>query len=129
MPYAMHLDVMVVDDTSVSRTLICAGLSELGIHGYRIAKDGEEGLKLLMAKPAHLVLSDLNMPKLDGLGLLRALREYAPTSKIGFIIVTGRNDKSVIDQARRLGLNNYIAKPFTTPGLRACIEAVTGKLV
>lgn len=129
MPYAKHLNVMVVDDTTVSRALLCGGIDELGIHDYRIAKDGEEALKMLMAKPAHLVLSDLNMPKLDGLGLLRALREYKPTSNIGFIIVTGRDDKSAIEQARRLGLNNYIAKPFTTAGLRACIEAVTGKLV
>jgi two-component system chemotaxis response regulator CheY len=129
MPFAKHLNVLIADDTSVSRALICAGLDELGILSYRIAKDGEEALKAMMASPAHLVISDFNMPKLDGLALLRALREYAPTSKVGFILITGRSDKALIEQGRKWGLNNFITKPFTTQGLKACIEAVTGKLV
>ena len=128
MPYAKHLDVLVVDDTSVSRMLVCSGLDEIGIFGYRIAKDGEEALKAMMAKPAHIVITDYEMPKLNGLQLLQALREYTPTSKVGVILVTGRGDKTLIEQGRKLGLNNYLAKPFTPPQLRACIEAVTGKL-
>jgi two-component system chemotaxis response regulator CheY len=129
MPYAKQLDIMVVDDTFVSRALICDGLDQLGIERRRIAKDGEEALKAMMAAPAHLVISDYEMPKLNGLALLRALREYAPTSKVGFILVTGRGDKALIDEGRKWGLNNYLAKPFTPPGLKSCIEAVTGKLV
>jgi two-component system, chemotaxis family, chemotaxis protein CheY len=129
MPFAKHLDVLVVDDTSVSRALICNGLDEIGVLAHRIARDGEEALKALMVKPAHLVITDFEMPKLNGLGLLKALREYAPTSKIGVILVTGRGDKALIEQGRKLGLNNYLAKPFTTAQLRACVEAITGKLV
>lgn len=129
MPFAKHLDVMVADDTSVSRMLLLGGLDEIGITNQRIAHDGEQALKALMAKPAHLVISDFNMPKLDGLQLLRALREYAPTSKIGFILVTGRSDRELIEQGRKWGLNNFLAKPFTNQGLRTCIEAVVGKLV
>ena len=129
MPFAKHLDIMVVDDTSVSRALIGAALEKIGIPSHRFAKDGEEALKALMARPAHLVLSDYNMPKLDGLGLLKALREFTPTRQIGFILITGRGEKSVIDQGRKYGLNNIVPKPFTDLTVKAAIEAVVGKIV
>lgn len=129
MPFAQHLKVMVVDDTSVSRMLVCDGLNQIGVKNVTIAADGEQALKSMMLSPCHLVVSDYNMPKLDGLQLLRALREYGPTRQVGFILVTGRGDKALIDQGRKFGLNNYLPKPFTTPGLKSAIEAVVGKLV
>jgi two-component system chemotaxis response regulator CheY len=129
MPIASHLKVMVADDTSVSRMLLVDGLNQIGITNVALAKDGEECLKAMMAGPSHMVLSDFNMPKLDGLQLLRALREYAPTRQVGFILVTGRGDKALIDQGRAYGLNNYLPKPFTVPSLKSTIEAVVGKLV
>ena len=93
-----------------------------------IAKDGAQALSAMKASPCHLVISDLNMPNLDGIGLLKGLREHAPTSKVGFILVTGKSDKATIDRARQFGLNNYLAKPFTVAALKATIEAVVGKL-
>jgi two-component system, chemotaxis family, chemotaxis protein CheY len=129
MAFAKQLKVMVVDDTSVSRMLLMDGLTQIGITNVAMARDGEEALKAMMAGPSHIVLSDFNMPKLDGLQLLRALREYAPTRQVGFILVTGRGDKALIDQGRAFGLNNYLPKPFTVPNLKATIEAVVGKLV
>lgn len=129
MPLAQQLKVMVVDDTSVSRMLINDGLSEIGIRNVVIAGDGEQALKLMMASPCHMVISDFNMPKLDGLQLLRALREYGPTRQVAFILVTGRGDRALIEQGKKFGLNNFLPKPFTNAGLRAAIEAVVGKLV
>jgi two-component system, chemotaxis family, chemotaxis protein CheY len=123
-----QLRILVVDDTSVSRALICDGLDQLGMKNVSIARDGEEGLVAMRTKPSHLVISDLNMPKLDGLGLLRAVREYEPTKKAAFILVTGRGDNAVIEQGRKYGLNNFLAKPFTVATLKASIEAVVGRL-
>ncbi len=128
MSLAEKIEVMVVDDTSVSRMLITESLAEIGVRNVHIAKDGKAALAALMAKPAHLVISDMNMPGLDGLGLLKGLREYKPTSRIGFILVTGKPDKSLIERGRQLGLNNFLAKPFSTPAIKAAIEAVVGKL-
>ncbi len=128
MTLASKLEVMVVDDTTVSRMLITEALAEIGIANPAIAKDGAQALVALKAKPVHLVISDMNMPGLDGLGLLKGLREHKPTSKIGFILVTGSPDKSLIERGRALGLNNFIAKPFTTKSIRAAIEGVVGKL-
>ena len=91
-----------------------------------MAADGEQGFKAMMAKPAHLVISDFNMPKLDGLAFLRAVRSYPPTQKAAFILLTGRGDKELIERAQKLGVNNVIAKPFTLPVLKSQIEAVVG---
>lgn len=129
MPYVQHLKVLVADDTSVSRMLLCDSLAQLGIKNLTLAGDGEQALKSMMASPCHIVFSDFNMPKLDGLQLLRALREYAPTSKTVFILVTGKGDKALIEQGKKFGLNNFLLKPFTVDGLKHCIEAVVGKLV
>ena len=128
MAIAQNLKVMVVDDTSVSRMLLSEGLNQLGISNVTLAGDGEQALKSMMATPCHLVFSDFNMPKLDGLQLLRALREYQPTRGCGFILVTGKGDRSLIEQGRKFGLNNYLPKPFTVEALKASIEAVVGKL-
>lgn len=126
---ASALRVLIVDDQLTSRLLIREGLQDLGISNIEWASNGEEGMKAILAKPTHLVISDLNMPKLDGLGLLRAVRSLEVTKKTGFILLTGKgDDKEVIARAAKLGANNVIAKPFTMPMLRAKIEAVVGKL-
>lgn len=123
-----HLDVLVVDDTTISRTLLTSSLEELGFTRLRVENDGKAALHTLMMKPAHLVISDYNMPVMNGLDLLRALREFPATRSCGFILVTGRMDAALIAEAQKWGLNNYLAKPFTTISLKACIEKVVGRL-
>ena len=129
MPYMQHLKVMVVDDTSVSRMLLVDGLNEIGIKNTVLAADGEQALQSMMQAPCHIVFSDMNMPKLNGLQLLKALREYGPTRQCCFILVTGKGDRAMIEEGKKYGLNNFLAKPFTAASLKAAIEAVVGKLV
>jgi len=128
MSLADRLQVMVVDDTSVSRALITDALDQMGVKRVSIAKDGAQALQALMAKPVHLVISDMNMPGLDGLGLLKGLREYKPTSGIGFILITGSSDKMLIERGKQYRLNNFVTKPFSTASLKGAIEAVVGRL-
>lgn len=128
MPFASALRILIVDDQLTSRLLIRGGLQDLGVSDIDMAADGEQGFKTMMEKPAHLVISDFNMPKMDGLAFLRAVRSYPPTRKAAFILLTGRGDKALIDKATQLGVNNVIAKPFTLPVLKAQIEAVVGRL-
>ena len=129
MPFMQHLKVMVVDDTSVSRMLLVDSLNEIGIKNIALAGDGEQALQSMMASPCHIVFSDMNMPKMNGLQLLKALREYGPTRQCCFILVTGKGDRAMIEEGKKFGLNNFLAKPFTTATLKATIEAVVGKLV
>jgi len=128
MSLAEKLRIMVVDDTSVSRALIVDALDQMGVRGVVIAKDGAAALTALKAQPVHLVISDMNMPGLDGLGLLKGLRQHPSTARVGFILVTGSGDRTLIERGRQFALNNYVTKPFTVTSLRGAIEAVVGKL-
>lgn len=122
------LSIMVVDDMATSRGLIIMALEEMGIKKIDFRKDGADALQSLVAKPVHLVISDFNMPGMDGLGLLKSLRENRITSRIGFILVSGRITPEIMSTGKALGMNNYIQKPFSTPQLKACIQAVVGPL-
>lgn len=122
------LQVMVVDDMSVSRALITNALEEIGISNYRVENDGQTALSNLSARPCHLVISDYNMPRLDGLGLLKGLRESRKTQAIGFILITGNATPDMIATGQKYGMNNMIKKPFSTAQLKMCIESVVGKL-
>ena len=122
------ISIMVVDDMATSRGLIIMALEEMGIKKIDFCKDGADALRSLVAKPVHLVVSDYNMPTMDGLGLLKCLRENRTTSRIGFILVSGRMTPEILNAGKALGMNNYIQKPFSTPQLKACIQAVVGPL-
>ena len=128
MPAASAIKALIVDDQLTSRALIRDGLQQLGIVNIEMAADGEEGLKVMMQRPVHLIISDLNMPKLDGIGFLRAVRANAPTKNAAFIMLTGRGDRDIIATAAKYGVNNYLVKPFTMPTLKSAIEAVLGRL-
>ena len=128
MPDASAIHTLVVDDQLTMRSLIRNALGQIGINEVREAPDGEEALRLLVAKPAHLVISDFNMPKLDGLALLRAVRAHPPIKNTAFIMLTGRADVDLVARARQFGVNNYLVKPFTTQILRDKIEQVFGAL-
>ncbi|ADO42908.1 response regulator [Ketogulonicigenium vulgare] len=128
MPLKSSLHVMVVDDMTVSRALIEQALDWAGITKVQYEANGEKALRRLVAAPVHLVISDYNMPGMDGLELLEGLRANRSTQRIGFILITGTASKELIDRGRAAGMNNFIAKPFTKEALLHCIEAVTGKL-
>ena len=118
MPAASTIKVLIVDDQLTMRALIRSALQEIGFKDITDAGDGEEGLKALITQPAHLVISDFNMPKLDGLGLLRAIRAHEPIRKTAFIMLTGRADKELVQAAMQFGVNNYITCPRPHPPRR-----------
>ena len=123
-----QLHCMVVDDMSTSRGLILQALDAFGIRNVRHAADGPSALTALGQKPAHLVISDYNMPGMDGLHLLHALRSDQKLRNVGFILITGKADRQVIETGKKLGMNNFVKKPFEPKDLLASIEAVVGRL-
>ena len=127
MAAAASLKVLVVDDQLTIRALVRSGLQQIGISDVQEANDGEAALRSVVETIPHLIISDYNMPKLDGLGLLRAVRAHPPTAKTAFIMLTGRADKELVQRAVQYGVNNYLVKPFTVQTLKDKIEAVFGK--
>ncbi|QQQ18098.1 response regulator [Brevundimonas vitis] len=128
MPAAAAIKVMIIDDQQTMRSLVRNGLREIGMTDIREASDGEEGLRQLLGSPVNLVISDYNMPKLDGLTLLRAVRAAPQLKSMGFIMLTGRADGDLVKRAVQFGVNNYLVKPFTVATLRMKIEDVYGPL-
>ena len=128
MPQAASIRTLIVDDQMSMRSLVRTGLHQIGITETRESPDGEDALRELIAKPVQLVISDYNMPKLDGLGLLRAIRSHPPIKSTAFIMLTGRADRELVQRAVQFGVNNYLVKPFTVATLKGKIEAVFGTL-
>lgn len=103
--------VLVVDDSDAIRKFISFALRA---EGYTVitAQDGLEALEKMLRDRVDLVITDLNMPKLDGFGLVRAIREDREQGSIPIIILSSLNDTQDIDQGRRLGADSYLTKPF-----------------
>ena len=128
MPAASAIQVLVVDDQLSMRALISTALKQIGFVNIRDAADGELGLQEMISRPAHLVISDFNMPNMDGIGFLQAVRANPSTKKAAFIILTAQGDRALVQKAASLGANNVLAKPFTIEKMKAAIEAVFGAL-
>ena len=82
----------------------------------------------MQAQAAHIILSDFNMPEMDGLEFLRKLRGNPQMKNTAFILLTGRADKELVARALQFGANNYLVKPFTVAILKQKIEQVVGAL-
>ena len=129
MPMASQLTVMVVDDQRAIRALVKDSLQQLGVRLIFEAEDGKEAFNAVKLSPVHLIISDLNMPNMDGLALLKAVRETPGIAKTGFIMLTSRGEVELVKQAVQLGVNNYLTKPFTLGLLKKKIETVFGPLL
>jgi two-component system chemotaxis response regulator CheY len=128
MPKAALLQVLIVDDQRSMRALVRSSLLEFGFDSMAEAEDGLDALSQLKIRPADLIISDLNMPVMDGLGLLKAVRESVTLKDTAFIMLTTRGDSDLVRQAVALRVNNYLMKPFSVDGLRRKVEAVMGVL-
>lgn len=128
MPAASDLKVLVVDDQQTIRALVRNGLKAIGVNDIEDAADGEQAVGVLLSKKINLIISDYNMPNLDGLGLLRAVRATPQLKGIAFIMLTGRADAELVQRAQQFGVNNYLVKPFTIGTLKEKIEQVFGEL-
>ncbi|MBZ0164890.1 MAG: response regulator [Notoacmeibacter sp.] len=128
MSLSQSLSVLVVDDHITSRMLTVEALQSLNVKNITIAKNGKDGFAKAINANIHLVITDLHMPEVDGLQLLKAIRSHKNTSRMGVIILTGSSDPKMLNMARQLGANNVMSKPFSVPQLKTAVEAVVGRL-
>jgi len=128
MPNAASLKVLIVDDQNSVRQMTRMTLEQIGVRHIHEAENGNRAIDTASVQPLDLIISDYNMPEMDGLGLLRAVRSHPAARKVPFILVTGRGDKELVVKAAQAGANNYVVKPFTAEILQQKIEQVIGKL-
>ncbi len=128
MPNAAALKVLVVDDQFSVRQMTRLALEKIGVRLIHEAENGQEALTTALAQPLDLIISDFNMPEMDGIGLLRAVRGHQAIRKTPFILITGRGDRELVVKAAQAGVNNYVVKPFDDATLRKKMEAVLGRI-
>lgn len=128
MPAASQIRVLIVDDQSSIRQILANSLLQLGFTHIAQRKDGKEAIEYLGQNPTHLVISDFNMPVMDGLALLRAVRGNPKTQKVAFIILTSEASRDLVQEAVKAGVNNFLAKPYTVAKLREVLEKVFGPI-
>ena len=128
MPAAAALKVLIVDDQNSVRQMTRLTLEEIGVRLIHEAENGTKAIDTASLQPLDLIISDYNMPEMDGLGLLQAVRGHPTARRVPFILVTGRGDRELVVKAAQAGANNYVVKPFTADILRQKIEQVIGKV-
>lgn len=125
----MNIKVMVVDDSSTMRRIIINVLVQLGIPRENIAdaQDGLDALGQLKSNYYDLILTDWNMPKMDGLHLVQNLRHLPKYKNTPILMITTEGGKSEVVEALKSGINNYIVKPFSPETLKGKIEPILKK--
>jgi DNA-binding NarL/FixJ family response regulator len=116
--------ILVIEDEEPMRRGLC---TILRLEGYDVANadNGEDGLRLAQQQPPDLILCDVAMPRLDGHGVLTALRTDASTSGIPFLFLTAKGEHADIRAGMNLGADDYLTKPVSRDDL---IRAVTARL-
>src|SRR5215469_12581743 len=122
----MESDVLVVDDSAAIRKILQRVLRQTGmaINTIHEAGDGEEALQLLRAHKVDLVLSDINMPKMDGLELLAALKKSPDWMNVPVVMITTEGGETKVAEAVRLGANGYVRKPFTADQIKEKLAGI-----
>lgn len=107
---ASQLNVLIVDDDSVIRELLRMHLASADFK-VTAAEDGEEALALILNQPPDLVITDISMPRMDGFGLLEAVRARPTTAFIPIILLSQHSDVSIFRRGMELGADDFLAKP------------------
>ena len=122
------MKILVVDDFPTMRRIIRSLLKELGFNNVDEAEDGQEGLAKVNSGGFEFVVSDWNMPNLNGLDMLKQIRANAATSALPVLMVTAEAKKENIVAAAQAGANGYIVKPFTAATLEEKLNKIFEKL-
>lgn len=122
------MKILVVDDFPTMRRIIKNLLKDLGFENVDEAEDGAMGLEKLRNNNFDFVLSDWNMPNMDGLEMLKAIRADANLSKLPVLMVTAEAKKENIIAAAQAGASGYVVKPFTAATLEEKLNKIFEKL-
>ncbi|HXW68397.1 MAG TPA: chemotaxis response regulator CheY [Dissulfurispiraceae bacterium] len=122
------IKVLVVDDFPTMRRIVKNLLKQLGFDNIDEAEDGAQALMRLRSGNFGLVISDWNMPNMEGIELLRNIRkEPDPLRDIPFLMVTAEAEKEKVIEAIKSGVDNYVVKPFTAEILKEKLEKIAEK--
>lgn len=124
MPADLNMKILVVDDHESMRRIEKQILNDLGYPNVDMADDGSTALPMLMAGDYDFVITDWNMPQMEGIDLLKAIRADGRIGKTPVLLVTAESKKEKIVEAAQAGVNDYVVKPFNAEILSAKISRI-----
>ena len=123
-----NMKILIVDDFSTMRRIIRNLLRELGFTQTAEADDGSTALPMIKSGGIDFLVTDWNMPGMNGLELLKVIRADPNTADLPVLMVTAESKRDQIIQAAQAGVNGYIVKPFTAVTLRDKIDKIFERL-
>ena len=123
-----NMKILIVDDFSTMRRIIKNLLRDLGFNDTTEADDGQTALPMLKSGKFDFLVTDWNMPGMDGLALLQAVRADENLKDMPVLMVTAEAKREQIVVAAQSGVNGYIVKPFTAITLKEKIEKIFERL-
>ena len=123
-----NMSFLVVDDFPTMRRIVRSLLKELGFTNVEEAEDGQDALNKLRAGNFEFVVSDWNMPNLDGLEMLKEIRQDNALKDLPVLMVTAEAKKENIIAAAQAGANGYVVKPFTAATLEEKLNKIFEKM-
>jgi len=126
--FDLKMKILVVDDFSTMRRIVKNILKQLGYENIEEAEDGAQGFSKLKTGGFHFVVSDWNMPNMDGLEMLTKIRSDPELKDLPVLMVTAEAEKDKVVTAIKAGVNNYVVKPFTAEILKEKMDKIAERL-
>ena len=118
------MKILIVDDFSTMRRIIKNLLRDLGFNNTQEADDGQTALPMLQSGDYDFLVTDWNMPGMQGIDLLKAVRADSNLGSLPVLMVTAESKREQIVEAAQAGVNGYIVKPFTAQTLKEKIDKI-----
>jgi two-component system, chemotaxis family, chemotaxis protein CheY len=120
----MSITILAIDDSRTIRELLRETLTNAGFTVH-VAVDGIDGLEQLETVAPHVVITDINMPRLDGFGVIEAIRRGQHHSGLPILVLTTESGQDLKDRARNIGATGWIVKPFDDARLVSAIRRIS----
>jgi len=118
-----HKTILIADDSAAMRAMLISAIEALGEFRFVEASSGFDALRLLPREKVDLILTDINMPDINGLELISYLRSNANYLAVPVFIISTEGSQKDIDKGKSLGANEYLVKPFDPDRLRALVAS------
>lgn len=121
----MQRRVLIVDDSATMRNMLKASMQELGFEVHT-AQDGDKAMKSVELYPYAIILTDINMPNMDGIELIRLIRNHAKNSGVPVLVITTEGGEAAKQAGRSAGANGWIVKPCDPEALKRAVTKLCG---
>ena len=121
----MSIAVLAVDDSRTKRDMISLALRDQGFD-VTVAEDGQHGLEVLEGMAPDVIITDINMPRLDGFGFIDAVRSRDANRHTPILVLTTESSAELKARARSAGATGWIVKPFAQDKLIRALRTVAG---